>query len=81
MIQVSTSNITKLNQETGLFERSSKDNDLFKSLQLAGSSFGITTEFVYRVYNTPEVRPTMVLIYIDDETDLRNFELAAFDGR
>ena len=48
---------------------------------MAGSSFGITTEFLYRVYNTPEVRPTLVLVYIDDEKDLQNFERAAFDGR
>ena len=33
------------------------------------------------MYNTPEVRPVLALVYIEDETDLHNFELAAFDGR
>ena len=70
-----------MNQETGSFVSSLKNHDIFKSLQLAGSSFGITTEFIYKVYNRPEVRPTLVLIYIDDKEDLYNFERAAFDGR
>ena len=78
---MSSGSVTKMNQETGVFETSMKNSDLFKSLQLAGSSFGITTEFVYQVYNTPEVRPTLVLVYIDNEKDLQNFQLAAFDGR
>ena len=78
---MSEANVTKLNPETGYYDMSHKDDKLFRSLQLAGSSFGITTEFVYRVYDTPEVRPCLVLIYIDDESDLRNFESAAFDGR
>ena len=71
----------KFNEETGDFDIVTPDYDLFRSLQLAGSSYGITTEFVYRVYNTPEVRPVLVLVYVEDETDLYNFELAAFDGR
>lgn len=78
---MSETNITKLNEETGNFDFPSEDNGLFTSLQLAGSSFGITTEFIYRVYDTPEVTPVLVLVYIDDETDLHNFQLAAFDGR
>ena len=78
---MSEAHITKLNEETGHFDLPSKDHGLFKALQLSGSSFGITTEFIYRVYNTPEVTPTLVLVYIDDETDLHNFQLAAFNGR
>ena len=78
---MSEANVTKFNEETGHFDILSEDHGLFKSLQLAGSSFGITTEFIYRVYNTPEVMPALVLVYIDDETDLHNFQLAAFNGR
>ena len=78
---MSASRIAKLDPETGIFETSKKNDDIFKSLQIAGSSFGITTEFLFRVYNTPEVRPTLVLVYIDDEKDLQNFERTAFDGR
>ena len=74
-------NLTKLNRKTGTFDFVLRPNDLFKSLQLAGSSYGITTEFVYRIYDTPEVKPVLILVYIDDEMDLRNFESAAFDGR
>ena len=78
---MSEASISKFNEETGHFDLPYEDQSLFQSLQLAGSSFGITTEFIYRVYHTPEVMPTLVLVYIDDETDLYNFQLAAFNGR
>ena len=55
---------------------------LFESLQQAGSSFGIVTEFHYKIYKTPEILPALVLVYIDDKSDLWKFEAAAnYNGK
>ena len=53
------------------------DNNLFKSLQLAGSSYGIVTEFLYRIFPTPETQPVITLIYIEDKADLWKIDAAA----
>ena len=59
----------------------SSDNGLFRSLQLAGSSFGIVTEFHYRIFNGAEVQPVFVVVYIENQWDIRNFESAGNQGR
>ena len=49
---------------------------MFESLQLAGSSFGIVTEFHYRIFPEPEVLPVVAVIYIEDKADLWRIEAA-----
>ena len=52
------------------------DHGLYQSLQLAGSSFGIVTEFHYRIYNGPDTEPVVALVYIENKADLWKFEAA-----
>ena len=54
---------------------------LFRSLQNAGSSYGITTEFLYRIYPGPEVKPALMLIYIENENDMNNLERMVLSGK
>ena len=75
---MSSGNITCIDKETGIGKYQLPDDySLFLSLQLAGSSFGIATEFQYRVYNVPEVQPVIALVYIENKSDLWRFEAAA----
>jgi len=80
--QVSNGNVTVLEPKTGrgLYQYES-DFGLFQALKGAGSSFGIITEFVYQIYPRPETLPTIILIYVEDQNDIRNLERAAMDGR
>ena len=81
IIKVSASNLTVINPYNG-YQRQMKDSyNLFRSLQFAGSSFGIVTEFHYRIFDGPEVLPVFALVYIDNERDLLNFQKATSDGR
>lgn len=57
------------------------DFGLFEAMKGAGSSFGIVTEFLYRIYPRPETLPIISLIYIEGPEDLRKLEKAAQDGR
>ena len=57
------------------------DHGLFRSLQLAGSSFGIATEFYYGIFDGPEVLPVCAFVYIENVKDLENFQRAALHGR
>ena len=79
--KVSENNLTEFNRYTRRHELWNHDYGLFSSLQLAGSSFGIVTEFHYRIFNGAEVQPVFVLVYVENELDIRNFEAAATDGR
>ena len=74
-------NLTQLNPATQLYHKLSHDYGLFNSLQLAGSSFGIVTEFVYRIFDGPEILPVFALVYIEDESDIKKFEAAGNEGR
>ena len=82
---VSESNVTRVNPDTGYHEQVSSDDHggggLFRSLQLAGSSFGIATEFHYRIFDVPELIPVIALVYIEDKADLWKFERAGSVGR
>ncbi len=55
--------------------------DLFQSLQIAGSSYGITTEFHYRIFEEPEVKPAAIPTYIENQEDLINVERATMGGK
>ena len=57
------------------------DFGLFEALKGAGSSFGIVTEFLYKIYPRPETLPIISLVYVEDPIDLRNLERASQDGR
>ena len=81
IIKASEGNITKIDTEKGSKVQLRDDNKLFRSLQFSGSSFGIVTEFHYRIFTGPEYLPAFALVYIDDESDLINFQRAALDGR
>ena len=43
---------------------------------MAGSSFGIVTEFHYRIFPEPEVLPVVAVIYIEDKADLWRIDAA-----
>ena len=81
IIKASEGNITKIDTEKGSKVQLRDDNKLFRSLQFSGSSFGIVTEFHYRIFTGPEYLPAFALVYIDNESDLINFQRAALDGR
>ena len=57
------------------------DHGLFEAMGGAGSSFGIVTEFLYKIYPRPETKPIIAMVYIEDNYDLRKLEKAAKDGR
>ena len=57
------------------------DHGLFQAMRGAGSSFGIVTEFLYKIYPHPETQPIISLIYIENNADLRKLERASKDGR
>ena len=81
IIKVSESNLTTINPETGVEQTSKDEHNLFRSLQFSGSSFGVVTEFHYRIFPGPELLPAYALVYIDGPLDLFNFQNAALDGR
>ena len=53
-------------------------NDLFFAMRGAGSSFGIATEFLYKIYPTPETSPAVILVWISDKSDLWKIQKAAY---
>jgi len=81
IMKVSETNITILDSKTGYQQHIIDSHNLFRSLQFAGSSFGIVTEFHYRIFDGPELLPVFALVYIDNDEDLLNFQRATADGR
>ena len=86
LLQVNSNNASIFDPETGHFIQSVPNNrheyqDLYTALQHAGSSYGITTEFHYRIYDGPEVTPAILFIYIENVNDLYNLQRAALSGR
>ena len=81
IIKASEGNVTIIDPEKGSQVQLHDDHKLFRSLQFSGSSFGIMTEFHYRIFNGPEYLPAFALVYIDNDQDLVNFQHAALDGR
>ncbi len=43
----------EIDPQTGIVIRNHETDDLFFGLQLDGPSFGVVTEFLYKVYETP----------------------------
>ena len=73
---MSNSNTTQIFPYVKYFQSKEYETSLFEALQQAGSSFGIVTEFHYRIFARPEVLPAIVLVYIEDKSDLWKFEAA-----
>ena len=81
-LQVSKGNTTVVEPYSGRgLYQIEDDQGLFQAMGGAGSSFGIVTEFLYKIYPRPETQPIISLIYIEDNYDLRKLEKAARDGR
>ena len=75
-------NITKLSTKEQRYQPvTGGDRGLFHSLQMAGSSFGIVTEFHYGLFAGPEVLPVYAFVYIENKKDIANFERAGLAGR
>lgn len=53
------------------------DNNLFFALRGAGSSFGIVTEFLYMITESPEAAPAVLLSWVETEDDLKAIHNAA----
>ena len=81
ILKVSESNVTVIDPESGHQQQMADSNSLYRSLQFVGSSFGIVTEFHYRIFDGPEMLSISALVYIDDDQDLLRFQNAALDGR
>ena len=81
IMKISENNITLVDSDRGHQHYLKDSHQLFRSLQYAGSSYGITTEFHYRIFDGPELLPVFALVYIDDNEDLLNFQRATADGR
>merc|ERR1719206_151759 len=47
-----------------------QENNLFFALRGAGSSFGVVTEFLYIISETPEADPAVLLCWVEAEADL-----------
>jgi len=62
-------------------EQDTQDFGLFDAMGGAGSSYGVVTEFLYKIYPRPETQPIISMIYIETPQDLRRLEQAAQDGR
>merc|ERR1719187_1806319 len=54
-----------------------EENNLFFALRGAGSSFGIVTEFIYMISETPEADPAVLLAWVETEEDLTAIHNAA----
>ena len=56
-------------------------DDLWFAMKGAGTSFGITTEFKYKVYEKPETKPAVFLAYIHGPSDFKKIESVVEAGR
>merc|ERR1712106_133892 len=54
-----------------------ESNNLFFALRGAGSSFGVVTEFLYMINQTPEADPAVLLCWVESEADLTAIHNAA----
>ena len=81
-LQVSNGNTTVVEPYTGrgLYQLKN-DVGLFKAMGGAGSSFGIVTEFLYKIYAKPETLPTIAMVFLENPSYIRLLEKAAMDGR
>ena len=57
------------------------ENDLRYALRSSGSSFGIVTDFLYKIYPRPETLSCVMYVYLENEYDFMKLDKAAKDGR
>ena len=57
------------------------DTNLRYALRRAGASYGIVTEFVYKVFQHPETLSVVALAFLKDQHDLQNLVHAGQEGR
>jgi hypothetical protein len=57
------------------------ENDLKYAMRASGGSFGIVTEFVYKMYPRPETLSCLLFIYVENEYDFKKLNQAAQNGR
>ena len=81
IIKASENNVTIFNTNNNRYQQVDNSFGLYRSLQLAGSSFGVVTEFHYRIFDGPELLPAVALVYMDDIADLWKFQKSGLDGR
>ena len=81
IVKASENNVTLYNTESNRLVQVENSFDLYRSLQLAGSSFGVVAEFHYRIFDGPELLPSVALAYIEDRADLWKLQKAGLDGR
>lgn len=58
-----------------------EESDLKYALRAAGPSYGIVTEFLYKVYPHPETLSSVIMTFIKDGKDLQKLIRAGQDGR
>ena len=56
------------------------ENELFFAMKGAGSNFGITTEFLYRVYPHPETRPVVLFMFLQSVKDFLKLQTLSDSG-
>ena len=78
---MSADNTTLTDPITGRIKTVYNDRGLFWAMRGAGSSFGIVTEFLYKIYPKPETQPIIAMIFVRNANDIRKLEAAAKDGR
>ena len=82
--EVTKDNVTIWRHQSGYKEVMPNDYGgvtLHAALGNAGSSFGIVTEFLYKIWPKPETTPAIAIVYFESPYDLRKLENAAQDGR
>jgi FAD/FMN-containing dehydrogenase len=82
--EVTRNNLTLWHAEEGYTEVINdyeKASDLHVAMGMAGSSFGIVTEFHTNIWPRPETYPAIAICYIETPYDLRKMERAMQDGR
>ncbi len=60
---------------------SSGENDLFYALKGAGSSYGIVTNFVYKVYPRPETQAVLMFVFMRNHKDWLKLQKLSDKGR
>ena len=84
-IAIVDDNTTTIVYKNGKRVKEIYDHDLVPNLRYglraAGPSFGIVTEFLYKVYPHPETLSCVILVYIKTGKDLEKLVKAGQDGR
>jgi hypothetical protein len=79
--KVTRDNTTVIHTDTGEVQHLYDDHGLFFSMTGAGQSYGIVTEFLYKIYPKPETLPILAMVYLENPYDVRKLEKVAMDGR